>query len=132
MNATINLDSKVVVKFEGEDKIFSVQELINMVEFYNPKKFYYEDDVPKDFTGICKIEYDDATVYFKDGKIHRDDGPAYICHGSFEGCYGWFYKGKLIDYHDCFDVESWKEFIKELNMSYSEKCAHMLANKANL
>ena len=40
-------------------------------ELYSFKTLY---DVPKNFSGICQIDI--YIYYYKDGKFHREDGPA--------------------------------------------------------
>lgn len=96
--------------------------------------FNYTSHVPKDFTGCCKITSDDSIRYFKDGELHREDGPACIhtngalhyylngqahredgpSHNYSDGVTNWFYKGKNYGIDDEFTNESWIEFIKEL------------------
>lgn len=56
-----------------------------MIEFNHP------DDVTKDFTGICKILYDNTIRHYKDGFLHRQDGPA--IEFPNKSCV-WFLNGK--------------------------------------
>ena len=55
-------------------------------------EFNYPEAVPKDFTGVCKVLYDNTIRYYKDGALHRQDGPA--CEYPNGSCV-WFLNGKL-------------------------------------
>ena len=74
-------------------------------------EFYIHLDIPKDFTGICKILFDLSICYFKDGNLHREDGPAIEYADGFKN---WFYKGECIESENDFTIQSWKEKVKEL------------------
>ena len=66
------------------------------------KKFYNRDDIPGNFTGECYVESTESTMWFLNGKIHKEDGPAvestgtkiWMFHGAFHRldgparCYG--------------------------------------------
>jgi hypothetical protein len=56
---------------------------------YKEFRFYHKKE-KENFTGIVKHE--DSTIeYLKNGKYHREDGPAVIW---FDGLQDWFYEGK--------------------------------------
>lgn len=74
-------------------------------------KFKSPSNIPKDFTGICKILFDLSINYFEKGNLHREDGPALE---YADGFINWFYKGELYGYNNDFTIESWKEKVKEL------------------
>jgi hypothetical protein len=99
-----------------------------MIEF----KTY--SDIPKDFTGICKVT-DSGTIYhYKNRKSHNESGPAIIWEdGSkiwcINGCEHredgpavefvngnkhWYYKNKYYGANDDFTIKSWKKKVKEL------------------
>ena len=100
-----------------------------MIEFKN----YL--DVPEDFTGICKFLADNSICYFKNGKFHREDGPAiqyengnkywYInglhhredgpASEHSNGAKYWYYKNKCYGC-DNFTIKSWEEKVRELKM----------------
>ena len=75
------------------------------------KQFNSYSDVPKDFTGACKLLIDDAVRYFKNGKRHREDGPA-VEHEDLRK--SWYYKGKCYGIDFDFINESWKEKVEYL------------------
>jgi len=64
---------------EGES--YSEEEFNKKIESMNLKEFLHLDEIPKNFTGVCKIK--DETRYYKMGGFHREDGPAYIYDGKF-------------------------------------------------
>lgn len=98
-----------------------------MIQFDN---FY---NVPKDFTGVCRIEYDysvrhfvkgkhhnengfaiefyngDKTWYIN-GKVHNENGPAVLNKNGIE----WWYKDKFYGYDNSFTNETWKEKVEDL------------------
>lgn len=39
-------------------------------------KINSHSEIPDNFTGIVEYEYPNGTRYFKEGKVHREDGPA--------------------------------------------------------
>jgi hypothetical protein len=54
-------------------------------------KIDFNNSIPKKFTGIA--EYPNKTkIWFKEGKIHREDGPASECP---DGTRFWYKEGKL-------------------------------------
>lgn len=66
-----------------------------------PKTLYVRkmSSVPTNFTGICKIwtpkkdggrTYE--TIFFKDGKFHKEDGPAYL--NEVSGSESYYLDGK--------------------------------------
>ena len=96
------------------------------------KSYYY---IPLDFTGICKTLDYNAIFYYKNGKPHREDGPAIIeqcgdkywyLNGEFhresgpakEYFYGdykdWFYKNKMYGRDNSFINETWIAFVLQL------------------
>ena len=96
-----------------------------MIEF---KKYM---DVPYSFTGCCKIIEFDSIRYYKDGLIHREDGPALLYKGNKEwyingylhredgpaiiynsGKTYFYYKGN--EYDNNFTIKTWKKFIENL------------------
>jgi len=42
------------------------------------KTFKFWENIPKGFCGKCYVEQQMAVVWFKNGKVHRDDGPAVV------------------------------------------------------
>lgn len=97
-------------------------------------EFKYYKDIPKNFTGFCKLIIDESIVYYKDGLLHREDGPA-VEHASghkewlingfnhredgpaveyADGDKCWFYKDKIYGYDNDFTNETWKEKVKEM------------------
>lgn len=78
------------------------------------KEFTYASDVPKDFTGICRIKKVDSICHYKNGKFHNENGPAIIYYGGEkvwmidnqihrsngpaieyeDGSKGWYFKGE--------------------------------------
>lgn len=57
-------------------------------------------EIPKDYTGI--VLYPDlATYWYKEGKLHRIDGPAYE-EGEYGGMKAWFIDG--VQYYEIIDV----------------------------
>lgn len=50
---------------------------------------FHFDDVPKKFTGKCKVE--DEIHYYKNGKFHREDGPA---AEHLDGSKAWYINGQ--------------------------------------
>ena len=99
-----------------------------MIEFKN----YY--DVPKDFTGVCKLSYDLSICYFQDRTYHREDGPAIIESNGKEywfingkrhredgaaiiyksGYKEFWYKNKCYGTNNSFNIKTWKKKVKEL------------------
>lgn len=52
-------------------------------------------NLPRDFTGVCRIVNDTSEAgfhWYKNGKPHRENGPAKILHN---GCKQWWFEGKL-------------------------------------
>lgn len=81
-----------------------------------PKKvFKCHKDVPKDFTGACKIPNgigNDYEIYFfKNGIYHREDGAAVIYSN---GDKQWHYKGKFFGEDEEFNNETWALKVSEL------------------
>ena len=90
-------------------------------------------DVPKNFTGICKT-LDNTIRYCKNGKPHREDGPAIIFEDGAKywylnglqhresgpaimysnGAKGFFYKHKRYVAYNKFTNTLWLEKIKKL------------------
>ena len=53
-----------------------------------PKAYLRSKDVPKTFSGCCFLLKVKQKRWYKNGKIHREDGPAIIhSDGSEEWCY---------------------------------------------
>lgn len=102
--------SKVTVMLDGQEKILTVQDLIDIAEFYRPAVFWYIKEIPINFTGIAKIIVDDVTAYIKDGKYHRNNGPAFISNENSK-VYRWYYNGTCYGHNDDFTVESWIRFL---------------------
>jgi len=61
-----------------EGKLYSEEEFTKKVATMNMKTFQTYDDVPKDFTGICEVKICNEIRHYKDGKLHREDGPAAV------------------------------------------------------
>ena len=98
------------------------------------KTFKDDFDIPKDFTGICKMLDYNSIRYYKNGKIHREDGPAIICDDginfwflnglchresapakNYNECSKyWCYKNKCYGENSEFTNTSWLDFIKQL------------------
>lgn len=99
-----------------------------MIEFKKHK------DVPKYFTGVCKLKCNNYIYHMKDGKCHNEFGPAVICKNGTkiwyinglehredgpsteyaDGGKTWFYKGVYYGSNVEFTNESWKEKIEQL------------------
>ena len=97
------------------------------------KTFQYTTEIPKNFTGICKIG-NGAICYFKNGNFHREDGPAitYADGGKYWYLNGlshresgpsdiyankykiWRYKDFLFGTGNNFTNTSWIEKVKEI------------------
>ena len=88
-------------------------------------------NIPYNFTGVCKIIQYNSIRHYKNGCLHREDGPAII----YEDCEEWYIDGELhredgpalvygfgqmyfyykgYQYSSDFTIETWKEFIKNL------------------
>ena len=67
--------------------------------------------VPKHFTGVCNIIKYNSIRHYKNGCLHREDGPA-IKHEN--GGKSWFYKSKNYGSDNAFTNKTWKEKVKEL------------------
>ena len=98
------------------------------------KTFKHYSYIPKDFTGICKILDDKSICYCKNGKIHREDGPAIIYRNGATYWYlnglqhresgpaidfdrhrkSWYYKDICYGRNNEFTNETWLEKVKEL------------------
>ena len=50
------------------------------------------EKLPEDYTGIVEFE-DGEKIWFKDGNLHREDGPANIFSNAYER---WLLDGKLV------------------------------------
>ena len=70
-----------------------------------------KNSVPKYFTGVCITLNSNAIRYFKDGKHHREDGPA-IEHAN--GFKNWIYKNRSYGRNGYFTNQTWKEKVKKL------------------
>jgi len=46
-------------------------------------KLKYSNEIPRDYTGIVEWENGDK-IWLKDGKFHREDGPAYIRNDGYK------------------------------------------------
>jgi hypothetical protein len=55
-------------------------------------EFKYRSNVPNNFTGVCRVLDGMSILHFKNGLLHREDGPARILP---EGCTFWYKDGKL-------------------------------------
>ena len=91
-------------------------------------------NVPADFTGVYKIISTGNIYHVKDGKRHNENGPSVIYKSGTEfwyinglehredgpsteycdGSKSWYYKGTIYGHNDDFNIESWKEKVKEL------------------
>ena len=58
-----------------------------------------ENDVPRDFTGICRHPKG-TLVWYKNGLVHREDGPAIM---YYNGKRGWYWEGYLSSPMEVFD-----------------------------
>jgi len=54
--------------------------------------FVTRKNVPKNYTGICRIFDRSETRYYVDGVLHRENGPAVI---NNDGSKAWYWKGML-------------------------------------
>ena len=93
-----------------------------------------EQNIPKDFTGICRVDAYKRICYYKNGKLHREDGAAIIyddgtkywmlnglqhresgsAYEDFKYHKKWWYKGNLYGYDYDFTNISWIEHIQKL------------------
>lgn len=79
------------------------------------KEFKYHAEVPKDFTGVCKVNVTNSINYFKDGKYHSEICPAIQWNvGAEKDRYEWRYDGKTYGKDNDFTTETWEEFVKTL------------------
>ena len=98
------------------------------------KLFESWDDIPDNFTGIFKFTFDDAIRFYKNGRLHREDGPAIIySSGSkfwylnglrhresgpavtiYSGDNYWYFKDKTYSTHNEITNESWLIFVKQI------------------
>ena len=105
------------------------------------KKFESYKDVPKDFTGVCKLLISKSICYYKNGKYHNEFGPALIypnCEKHWhinglqhredgpaaqfaDGKIIWYYKDEVYGYNNEFTVKSWKEKVENLKREESLK-----------
>lgn len=72
-------------------------------------KYKSREYIPKDFTGVCQTMNDFLILNFKNGQIHREDGPAIIRKMSYSS---WYYKDKCYGHRGYFTIETWKEFVE--------------------
>jgi hypothetical protein len=70
--------------------------------------YYYFNN----FTGII-IDSDRDIVFYKNGKYHRENGPAINAYNT-NGAFSWYYKGVFWGSDDDFTIKSWKKKVKEL------------------
>ena len=54
------------------------------------KRFAGQSNIPRNFSGVCKT-LDETVRWFKNGVLHREDGPAIIWE---DGTKEWFVNGK--------------------------------------
>ena len=99
------------------------------------KEFNSYQDISENFTGICKVINSGAIYHMKDGKAHRENGPAIVnkngskfwCINGLEhredgpaveysdGIKQWWYKDICYGHnYDDFTIESWKEKVEQL------------------
>jgi len=64
------------------------------------------DNVPSDYTGIIVWEKDGSRWWYKNGNLHREDGPAYIDSSGYEE---WWLNGK-----NYFSESEWKKELEKL------------------
>ena len=74
-------------------------------------KFEKYTDIPKDFTGVCKILMDYEIHHYKNGKVHREDGPAKI---FIDKSISWWLENKFYGTNTSFTTKTWKEFVENL------------------
>lgn len=46
--------------------------------------FKFVSDIPEKYTGVCYIECSKQTRWYKDGKFHREEGPAIVGDNKIE------------------------------------------------
>ena len=51
------------------------------------------NDIPKEYTGIVELTTAENYFWFKNGKVHREDGPAWISKNDYKE---WYLDGKGI------------------------------------
>jgi len=79
------------------------------------KEFRYHAEVPKGFTGTCKVHVTNSMNHFKDGKHHSEICPAIQWNIDSEKVrQEWRYEGRTYGKDNDFTVESWKEFVASL------------------
>ena len=69
------------------------------------------ETISHDFNGIYKSTGGNITFYLKNGKRHREDGPACI---SFHTMISWYYNGVWHGENEDFTNETWIEFVENL------------------
>lgn len=62
------------------------------------------------FTGVCKVLVDNSIRHYKNGNLHREDGPAY----EFVNSKSWWYKDKCYGVDNDFTIKSWKQKVKKI------------------
>lgn len=97
-------------------------------------EFKTRSDLPKNFTGVCKLTNSGNIFHFKNEKRHNESGPAIIfqdgpkcwyindvCHREdgpsiehVDGSKAWYYKGSYYGVNNDFTNETWIELIKNL------------------
>lgn len=105
------------------------------------KEFESYKDVPKIFTGVCKLLISKSIHHYKNGKYHNENGPAVIYSDGSKHWYInglqhredgpaaqfangkiiWYYKNVPFGYNGEFTVESWKEKVENLKREESLK-----------
>lgn len=71
--------------------------------------------VKNNFTGIIIKKSDQSFVFYKRGKWHNENGPAFISFSNRYGCF-WFNDNPYGNYFNNFnEIKSWKKKFKELN-----------------
>jgi hypothetical protein len=104
-------------------------------------EFNFDANIPKDFTGFCKILSTGSVMHMKNGKYHNENGPAIIWQDGSKFWYinglehredgpsseyvngnkHWYYKCKNYGYNNEFTKKSWIEKVTELKYLESLK-----------
>lgn len=74
----------------------------------------YISDIPENFTGVCKTDIIGCStfrIYMLNGKIHREDGPAYI---TADGIEKYYLNGKEIIKPEDLEIKSKEDMLSFL------------------
>ena len=97
-------------------------------------EFNYYEDIPTNFTGVCKVTIIGNIYHVKNGEIHNENGPAVIYSDGSKRWYinnlehredgpsaehsngqkDWLYKNTCYGENEDFTIETWIEKVEQL------------------